>query len=135
MKRFGLRGAACIYSHTARLWNATTGKQIAVLRGRNFGLLSAAFSPDGACIVATSEDQTARIWDGITDEEITVPRGHKHSAESAAFCPDGASSRRQLTTRCASGTPALAIELHSYIKYLVIADALMLPDLLTKSVI
>jgi WD40 repeat protein len=65
---------------TARLWDAATGKQVAVLRaadadaGHGFGdrltmffshdgwVTSAAFSPDGARVV-TSEDKTARLWD------------------------------------------------------------------------
>jgi hypothetical protein len=34
-----------------------------VLRGHDGPVQSAAFSPDGACIVTTSNDKTARIWD------------------------------------------------------------------------
>jgi hypothetical protein len=32
-------------------------------KGQGFGVLSAAFSADGARIVTTSVDQTARVWD------------------------------------------------------------------------
>jgi WD40 repeat protein len=47
---------------TARIWDAATGKEIAVLSG-NEGLgWSAALNPDGTRIV-TSNDTTARIWD------------------------------------------------------------------------
>ena len=43
----------------ARIWDAASGKEIAVLGGRvNF----AAFSPDGSRIV-TAGDGSARIWD------------------------------------------------------------------------
>ena len=39
---------------TARLWDAATGKEIAVLRGHEGYVRSAAFSPDGARIVTAS---------------------------------------------------------------------------------
>jgi WD40 repeat protein len=44
---------------TARLWDAATGKEIAVLRGQD-AVASAAFSPDGFRIVTASSDNTAR---------------------------------------------------------------------------
>jgi WD40 repeat protein len=48
---------------TARIWDAASAKEIAVLRGHDRGVTSAAFSPDGSRIVTASEDRTARIWD------------------------------------------------------------------------
>ena len=48
---------------TARIWDAATAKEIAVLRGHEGIVYSAAFSPDGSRIVTASEDNTARIWD------------------------------------------------------------------------
>jgi WD40 repeat protein len=47
---------------TARVWEATTGVQLAVLRGHEGVVVSAAFSPDGRYIVTTSDDGTARIY-------------------------------------------------------------------------
>jgi WD40 repeat protein len=49
--------------HTARVWDAATGKQMGVLLGHDEPVNSAAFSPDGSRIVTTSFDNTARIWD------------------------------------------------------------------------
>jgi WD40 repeat protein len=54
----------------ARIWDATTGTEIKVLRHEDV-VLSAAFSPDGARIVTGSGDRTARIWDATTRTEIT----------------------------------------------------------------
>jgi WD40 repeat protein len=48
---------------TARIWDAATAKEIAVLRGHESYVNSAAFSPDGARIITASGDRTARIWD------------------------------------------------------------------------
>ena len=47
---------------TARIWDSATGKEIAVLRGHDAQVDSAAFSPDGSRIVTGSKDNTARIW-------------------------------------------------------------------------
>jgi tetratricopeptide (TPR) repeat protein len=48
---------------TARIWGAATAKEIAVLRGHENTVRSAAFSPDGTRIVTASGDNTGRIWD------------------------------------------------------------------------
>ena len=71
------------------IWDAATGKEIAVLRGHDNEVMSAAFSPDGSRIVTASDDKTARIWDAATAKEIAVLRGHDDVVNSAAFSPDG----------------------------------------------
>src|SRR5262249_14153268 len=48
---------------TARVWDAAIGKEIAVLRGHADGVVSAAFSSDGARVVTASSDKTALVWD------------------------------------------------------------------------
>ena len=59
----GARIVTASEDRTARLWDAATGRELAVLRGHEDGVQSAAFSPDGARIVTASWDKTARIWD------------------------------------------------------------------------
>jgi WD40 repeat protein len=49
--------------NTARIWDAATATEIAVLRGHKGWVKSAAFSPDGSRVVTASRDRTARIWD------------------------------------------------------------------------
>jgi WD40 repeat protein len=73
---------------TARVWDATSGAEITVLRGHKIGLNSAAFAPDGTRIVTASWDNTARIWDAVSGAEIAVLR-HSDIVNSAAFAPDG----------------------------------------------
>jgi hypothetical protein len=61
---------------STRHWPHPTGEEVAVLRGHEGGVRSAAFGPDGKRIVTASDDNTARVWDAATGEEIAVPRGH-----------------------------------------------------------
>ncbi len=74
---------------TARVWDASTGRQIAVLRGHKGPVMSAAFSPDGTRIVTASADKTARLWDARSTREIVILRGHEEAVGSVAFSPDG----------------------------------------------
>ena len=57
-------------------------------------VVSAAFSPDGRCVVTASSDNTARIWESDTGKAIGGPLQHENRVVSAAFSPDG---RRVLT--------------------------------------
>jgi WD40 repeat protein len=75
--------------HTARVRDAATGREIAVLRGHEGLVWSAAFSPDGSSIVTASDDKTARLWNTATATEIAVLGGHEGGVISAAFSPDG----------------------------------------------
>ena len=85
----GTRIVTASNDKTARVWDAATAKEIAVLRGHEDSVLSAAFSPDGTRIVTASWDKTAGVWDAATAKEIAVLRGHENWVNSAAFSPDG----------------------------------------------
>jgi hypothetical protein len=74
--------------NTARLWDAATGKQIAVLRGHEDNVQSAVFSPDGTRVVTACADKTARLWDAATGALVAVLRGHEGGVSSAAFSPN-----------------------------------------------
>jgi WD40 repeat protein len=60
------------------------------LKGHGAGVVSAAFSPDGARIVTASNDRTARVWDAASGEMLRELKGHGAGVVSAAFSPDGA---------------------------------------------
>jgi WD40 repeat protein len=79
---------------TARIWDAATGAQIAMLEGHSGQVTGAVFSPDGRRVVTASNDSTARIWDAVTAAQIAVLKGHDAVLQSAAFGPDG---RRVMT--------------------------------------
>ena len=85
----GTRVVTASADNTARVWDAATAKEIAVLRGHGDAVESAAFSPDGRLIVTASNDKTARVWDAATAKEIAVLSGHKARLVWAVFSPDG----------------------------------------------
>ncbi len=76
-------------SHTARVWDANSGAEIAVLRGHDGHLRSAAFNANGDRIVTSSKDCTARIWDVESGAQIAVLRGHAGRVSSATFNANG----------------------------------------------
>ena len=69
--------------------NTETGRDLAVLRGHEDFVISAAFSPDGMRVVTVSGDKTARVWDAETGREVADLRGPNDDTNSAAFSPDG----------------------------------------------
>jgi WD40 repeat protein len=77
----------------ARIWDADSGHEIAVLQGRigplNIILAqSAEFSPDGTRVVTASLDG-ARIWDANSGREIAVLTSRIARLTSVGFSPDG----------------------------------------------
>ena len=75
--------------NNARIWDATTGKPIIILRGHDGAVLFAGFSPDGTRVVTASSDRTARLWDATTGKELFVLRAHEGDVNFAGFSPDG----------------------------------------------
>ena len=52
-------------------------------------LTSAQFSPNGKCIVTTSEDRTARLWKADTGRPLSEPLKHSDQVHFAEFSLDG----------------------------------------------
>src|SRR2546421_431886 len=75
--------------HTARLWDAATGKEVRTFRGHTSSLYSVTFSPDGTKLATAGEDQTVRVWDAGTGKEVFRLTGHTSDVHHAAFSPDG----------------------------------------------
>jgi WD40 repeat protein len=88
-------GQEVVYTpNTARVWDAATGKETAVLKGHGMHLVSAEFSPDGQRILTASWDRTARLWDAATGRQLTQIKADPYPLQWARFTPDG---RRVLT--------------------------------------
>jgi WD40 repeat protein/tRNA A-37 threonylcarbamoyl transferase component Bud32 len=80
---------------TARVWDAASGKELAVLKGHTGPVVWADFSPDGKQIVTASLDKTARLWEAETGKEVRILKGHTCGVFGAVFSPDG---KRLVTT-------------------------------------
>src|SRR5882724_4815167 len=72
-----------------RVWDTSTGKQLAVLSGHTDGVVNAAYSADGKRIVSASFDNTARVWDARTGAQVGVLSGHTDSVQDAVYSSDG----------------------------------------------
>ncbi len=84
------------YNYTDRLAyviDLSTGKEIHRLRGSEFTVVEAHFSPDGKHILTASWDGAARLYDVTTGKQLqTMRAGAKSGAKSlklARFTPDG----------------------------------------------
>jgi len=76
--------------NTARIWDAGTGRQIAVLKGHRDSVKSVAFAPDG-CRVATGgsgTDGCVRVWDTASGRSLAVFRTDA-VINAVTFSPDG----------------------------------------------
>jgi WD40 repeat protein len=73
---------------TARLWDAASGAELAVLR--HDGLVNqVVFAPDGRRLLTASTDNSARLWDAATGAPVATLKGHEGFVQSAAFSADG----------------------------------------------
>ncbi|HVF24911.1 MAG TPA: hypothetical protein VNA23_03430, partial [Anaerolineales bacterium] len=74
---------------TAKLWDATTGKEIYTLSGHTDEVLSVAFSPDSRYIASASADTTAKLWNVTTGKETYTLGDNDDAVLNVAFSPDG----------------------------------------------
>lgn len=58
------------------LWDAVTGRYIAVLRGHVGPVYRLAWSPDSRCLVTASADSTVKVWDMKTKKLKEDLPGH-----------------------------------------------------------
>ncbi|MBL8809745.1 MAG: PD40 domain-containing protein [Planctomycetaceae bacterium] len=73
---------------SARIWDATTGKQVSEFKVHQDTIRDARFSADETHVLTSSEDHTARLWEVVTGKETHV-FSHTSSITSMAFSPDG----------------------------------------------
>src|SRR5262249_42114047 len=82
--------------HTARVWEAASGKPVTPALEHQGPVNSAAFGPPGLLVTASS-DNTARLWDIATGEMIAPPLRHRDWVLAASF---DATGRRLVTAGC-----------------------------------
>jgi WD40 repeat protein len=76
------------HDHTAKIWDAVTGKEILTLKGHESEVSSVAISLNGTRIV-TGSAHTVKVWDAVTGRDILTLKGQKGPVSSVAFSPDG----------------------------------------------
>ena len=77
---------------TARVWDATSGKELEILRGADIGAITAQFSHDGTRILTANHgslDRTVRVWDAASGKPIVILRGFGSGVVSARWSQDG----------------------------------------------
>jgi WD40 repeat protein len=80
--------------NTIQVWDTSSGKKVATLRGHTGRILSVAFSPDGRRLASTSEDKNVMVWDvstALEKRELQEPLfrcPHEESVIGVAFSPD-----------------------------------------------
>src|SRR6516165_7921789 len=85
----GKRVVTASPDNTARVRDAESGKEVAILKGHTSSVLSVAFSGDGKQVLTASGDNTARIWDAESGKEIIALKGHTKYVYTATFSGDG----------------------------------------------
>src|SRR5262249_26081816 len=74
------------------LWDAATGRELAVLRGLLSPAQRLVFSPDGRRLVTAGGNGLngeTKVWDVATGREVCVLRGPRGEDHAVAFSPDG----------------------------------------------
>jgi hypothetical protein len=55
---------------TAKVWEATDGRELLSLKGHSSGLRSVSWSPDGKRLATASEDGTVKVWEAARAEAV-----------------------------------------------------------------
>ena len=77
------------FDHSARLWEAGSGRCLAMLEGHSDKIITLAFSPDGSRLATGSWDHTVRLWEVNSGQLLVVLEGHSDWITALAFSPDG----------------------------------------------
>jgi len=75
------------YDHTARIWNASSGRLLHVLQHQGY-VYDESFSPDGRQLVTSSQDGAAYVWDVAGGQRELLLVGATGAMNAAAFSPD-----------------------------------------------
>jgi WD40 repeat protein/mono/diheme cytochrome c family protein len=70
---------------TVRVWDADSGKEVAVLEGHTDEVLCVAFSGDGKFVLSGGRDRSVRLWDVATAREVRRFAGHTDAVRAVAL--------------------------------------------------
>ena len=100
---FSADGNCIITGHSdgnAVIWDATTGKELILLKLQTKAIHFLNLSPDGNRIVTASADNTVKLWDATTGAELLSLKGHTSWVRFAQFSHDG----KRIVTASDDGT-------------------------------
>ena len=72
--------------NSIRLWDVSTGREVARLSGHTKWVMTVAFSPDGRRIASGGDDGTVRLWDVATGNETAVFRAQVERIMCVRVC-------------------------------------------------
>lgn len=84
---------------TVRIWEASSGRQLACLTASG-EITALAFAGDGKSLLSATADRLLQLWDLQRGEQIRVLGGHTAAVRSIAFAPDGKRAASGGDDRC-----------------------------------
>jgi WD40 repeat protein len=84
----GTQVATASADGTARIWDATTGKELLTVKGSGI-VWHAMFSPDGKLLATAGQDGIVHIWTATTGQKVLDLVGHHEDVFHIEFSPDG----------------------------------------------
>ena len=76
------------FDYTARIWDAVTGEQRAVLADE-MSVITVAVAPDGSWLATGGVEGAVRIWDVASGQQRAVLTGHESWVNAVAVAPGG----------------------------------------------
>jgi WD40 repeat protein len=86
----GSRIATAGFDGTARIWEASTGRELQRLEGHGGLVVGVAFSPDGSRLATTGTEGDIILWDTTSGAALLSWHSHDGASPDVAFSPDGA---------------------------------------------
>ncbi len=75
--------------NTLKIWDASSGKELATFSGHTDSVWEVAYSPDGSRIVSGSWDNMLKIWDANSGQLLSSLEAHTGGVSAIAFSPSG----------------------------------------------
>ncbi|MEZ5384909.1 MAG: c-type cytochrome domain-containing protein [Prosthecobacter sp.] len=77
------------YDQKIRLWDAMTGKEVALLKGHNGAVNGLSFRPDGRVLASASADRTVKLWSIPGGQRLDTLSQPTKEQTSVVFSADG----------------------------------------------
>jgi WD40 repeat protein len=85
----GSRLVTASLDRTARLWEAATGRELAVLHAHREPVTCVDVSPDGTTLATSDMRGELRLWDLATYQELFTIATELRRTNDVSFSPDG----------------------------------------------